>query len=141
VFVDMIQDLRLSIVLVAPIEEFEEPAEMLWNLPVDRNRVTLFKVDGREFAQNPVSLLQLITDEVTGSDAPGVFLPWSNIHRGRGLRFMKSTPAPKTESRRPETTPERIASAPASPECGAPEDRETLLLLLARQFAGEMVNP
>jgi hypothetical protein len=112
VFLDMVQDIRLSIVLVAPIEEFEEPAEMLWNLPVDRNRVTLFKVEGRELCQSPSAVLQLIMNEVTGSEAPGVFLPWSGIHRGRGMRFMKSTPAPKKESGLPPGAQDPTAAVP-----------------------------
>lgn len=101
IFLDMIQDLRLSIVLVAPIEEFEEPKDMLWNLPADRNRVTLFHVDGRGMSHAPSAMLQLIMDEVVDTGvvrgAPGIFTAWPVEHGGRGMRFMKSIPAPQTE--------------------------------------------
>ncbi len=101
IFLDMIQDLRLSIVLVAPIEEFEEPKDMLWNLTADRNRVTLFKVDGRGISHAPSAMLQLIMDEVVDTGVvrgvPGIFTAWPVEHGGRGMRFMKSIPAPQTE--------------------------------------------
>jgi hypothetical protein len=103
VFLDMLKDFHLSIVVVAPIEEFEEPKDMHWNLPVDGNRVTVYEVNGRGLVRDPVMVTQLLMNEVGGGadlarrqgTMPGVFTPWPAIHRGRGMRFMKSMPAPE----------------------------------------------
>jgi hypothetical protein len=100
IFLDMLKDFHLSIVLVAPIEDFEEN-DMKWNLPIEKNRVTVFKMDGNSVVRSPEMIQQLVMNEVVASSIgslqdsmSGVFTPWPAIHGGRGVRFMKSTPAP-----------------------------------------------
>jgi hypothetical protein len=97
IFLDMARDLRVSIVLVAPIEDFEEPHDMLKALTAERNRVTLFRLEGSGLVQAPDCVLQLMMNEVTGVPAsvPGSLLPWPVEYGGRLVRFMKATPAKK----------------------------------------------
>jgi len=105
IFLDMARDLRLSIVLVAPIEDFEEPHDMLKNLSADRNRVTLFSLAGDGVIQAPVGVLHLMMNEMIGGEdlartlagMPGVLAPWPIEYGGRHVRFMKATPAKKKE--------------------------------------------
>ncbi|MBM4039040.1 MAG: hypothetical protein FJ290_11060 [Planctomycetes bacterium] len=99
IFLDMTRDLRVSIVLVAPIEDFEEPQDMLKHLTAERNRVTLFRIQGDGVVQAPEGVLQLMMNEVTGVPAsvPGSLLPWPIEYGGRLVRFMKATPAKKDE--------------------------------------------
>ncbi len=100
VFLDMLEDFHLSVTVVAPIESFEEPDDMLCNVVVDGNRVTVLEIDGRGVVQAPGMVHQLIMNEVIGGgdlarhqrSMPGVFTPWPAIHRGRYMRFMKTIP-------------------------------------------------
>lgn len=98
IFLSMLDEFNLSITMIAPIEEFEEN-DMRWNLPIDKNRVTIFRGTGAAFAQGSDMVRQLIMNEVMGvgnyDGMPGVFTSWPGIHGGRGVRFMKSTPIGK----------------------------------------------
>ncbi|MBA4388613.1 MAG: hypothetical protein C0404_11575 [Verrucomicrobia bacterium] len=97
VYQDMLNEFNLSIVMIAPIEDFEEN-DMKWNLPIDKNRVTIYKVTGESFVQSSEMIRQLIMNEVHGVNhegMPGCFTPIAGIHNGRGVRFMKSTPIGK----------------------------------------------
>ncbi len=102
IFLDMIKDLRVEITVIAPIESFEEPNDMIGNVRVDRNRVTIFKMDGRNVIQSPGMVHQVLMNEVVGGgnlakhqgSMPGVFTPWPSVHGGRWFRFMKTVPAP-----------------------------------------------
>jgi len=100
IFLDALKDFHLSIVLIAPIEDFEEN-DMKWGLPIDKNRVTIIKIDGDSVVQSPGMIQQLVMNEVVGGSIsglqgamPGVFTPWQAAEHGHGVRFMKSTPAP-----------------------------------------------
>jgi len=101
IFLDMLKEFKLSMTLIAPIEDFEE-RDMLTNLRADHNKVTIYYAEGQSVVQAPSMILQLIMNEVIGgadlennqNAMPGVFTPWPAIHQGRGCRFMKSVPAP-----------------------------------------------
>ncbi len=100
VFLDMFKDFHAEIVVVAPIESFEEPRNMIGNMKVDGNRVTIFEMDGRGVIQAPGMIHQVIMNEVVGGRdlaknqgaMAGVFTPWPSVHGGRWFRFMKSVP-------------------------------------------------
>lgn len=98
IFLDALKDFHLSIVLIAPIEDFEEN-DMKWGLPTEKNRATIFRMDGNSVVQSPGMIQQLVMNEVVResldsmqASMPGVFVPG-----GGGVRFMKSTPAPRVE--------------------------------------------
>jgi hypothetical protein len=103
IFLDMLKDFRAEIVVIAPIESFEEPRDMIGNVRVDRNRVTIFKMDGKNAIQAGGMIHQVLMNEVVGgrnlaknqSAMPGVFTPWPSVYGGRWFRFMKTIPAPK----------------------------------------------
>lgn len=100
IFLSMLREFKLSMTLIAPIEDFEE-RDMLTNLRADRNKVAIYYAEGDSVVQSPSMILQLIMNEVVGggdleknqNSMPGVFTPWPAIHHGRGCRFMKSVPA------------------------------------------------
>jgi hypothetical protein len=98
----MLKDFKIEITVIAPIESFEEPRDMIGNMPVDRNRVTIFKVDGKNVIQSPGMIHQIMMNEVVGGgnlakhqrNMAGVFTTWPRKHHGRWFRFMKTIPAP-----------------------------------------------
>lgn len=92
---DALKDFRLSIVLVAPIEEFEEN-DMKWGLPINKNRATILRMDGDSVIQASSMLQQLVMNEVSRDSVGAIQSPSSGIFTpgNGGVRFMKSTPAP-----------------------------------------------
>jgi hypothetical protein len=100
IFLDMFKDFHAEIVVIAPIESFEEPRNMIGNMKVDGNRVTIFEMDGRGVVQAPGMIHQITMNEVVGGRnlaknqgaMPGVWTTWPSIHHGRWFRFMKSVP-------------------------------------------------
>ncbi|MFC1671926.1 hypothetical protein ACFL01_02200 [Planctomycetota bacterium] len=108
IFLDMFKDFRVKMEVIAPIESFEEPRDMVGNVRVDGNRVTVFEMNGKGVIQSPGMVHQVIMNEVVGggnlakhqSAMPGVFTPLPAVPHGRWFRFMKPTPAPAEDKKK-----------------------------------------
>ena len=104
IYIDMLKDFHLSIKVIAPIEEFEDPRFMLWGVSADGNRVNIYNIDGEDLAAASDLILQLAMNEVDGgliaatqAAIPSLFTSIPDNYRRYGMRFMKPLAAP-TES-------------------------------------------
>jgi hypothetical protein len=102
---DMLKDFYCSIVIVAPIESFEERG-MVARMPVEKpNRVVLQKIDGRTLARSPAALRMFLANTVPSGGylessiprmVPGSASPWFHNYHSKYVRFCKvAKAAPK----------------------------------------------
>jgi hypothetical protein len=101
---DMLKDFYFSIIIVAPIESFEERG-MVARMPVEKpNRVVLQKIDGRTLARSPAALRMFLANTVPSGSylestiprmVPGSASPWFHNYHAKYVRFCKVAKAVK----------------------------------------------
>jgi hypothetical protein len=102
---DMLKDFYFSIVIVAPIESFEE-RNMMFSMPVIKpNKVVLQRIDGKTLARSPAALRMFLANTVPSGNhlantiprmVPGSATPWFYIdYHPKWVRFCKVEKAVK----------------------------------------------
>jgi hypothetical protein len=99
VYQDLLKDFSLTIAVVAPIENFEEPGMYSSDFMCESNRVTIFNLRGKDLAESPEALRQFASDEIPSggtldSEIPRMVLNsicslWFNNYGGHSIRFLK----------------------------------------------------